>query len=74
MDFFVYYDSNFLISSTHHAAYSFIMCHKIGIPPISITGFGRKILSSLIRDPNPPANSTTFIVTHNFACKVTKNI
>ena len=35
---------------------------KIGIPPISIMGLGRRWLSSLMRVPNPPAKMTTFIL------------
>ena len=38
-----------------------MICHKIGLPPISTIGFGFKWLSSLIRVPNPPARITTFI-------------
>ena len=37
------------------------MCHKMGIPPISIIGFGLNWLSSLMREPKPPASNTTFI-------------
>ena len=40
------------------------MCHNIGIPPISIMGFGFNIVSSLILLPNPPAKSTDFNVFH----------
>src|SRR5262245_1726217 len=37
-----------------------MMCHRIGFPPISTIGFGRKVVSSERRDPNPPARMTTF--------------
>src|SRR5262245_50264704 len=39
----------------------FMMCHRIGLPPISTIGFGRKTVSSDKRDPNPPAKMTAFI-------------
>jgi hypothetical protein len=35
--------------------------NQIGWPPISIIGFGRSDVSSLILVPNPPASSTAFI-------------
>lgn len=38
-----------------------MICHKTGLPPISIMGFGLNSLSSEIRVPAPPAKSTTFI-------------
>ena len=37
------------------------MCQRIGLPPISIMGFGLKTLSSAMRVPRPPARITTFI-------------
>src|ERR1700680_755210 len=37
------------------------MCQMIGIPPISIIGFGLTSVSSAIRVPNPPASITAFI-------------
>jgi hypothetical protein len=37
------------------------MCQTIGIPPISIIGFGLTSVSSAIRVPNPPASITAFI-------------
>src|SRR5688572_20237441 len=37
-----------------------MMCQRIGRPPISIMGLGRRVDSSLIRDPSPPARMTTF--------------
>src|ERR1039457_2701774 len=40
--------------------YIFIICHKIGLPPISIIGLGLRCDSSLIRVPSPPASMTTF--------------
>ena len=42
------------------AEYIFMICHKIGNPPISIIGFGRRCDSSLMRVPKPPARITTF--------------
>src|SRR4051812_16062759 len=38
-----------------------MMCHRIGRPPISIIGLGRRWLSSEIRVPMPPARITAFI-------------
>jgi hypothetical protein len=37
-----------------------MMCHSIGLPPISTIGFGRTAVSSLSREPNPPAKITAF--------------
>ena len=37
------------------------MCHKIGLPPISIIGFGFKPVSSDNRVPKPPARITVFM-------------
>ena len=42
--------------------YNFMICHKIGFPPISIIGFGFMLVSSLILVPNPPASMNTFIL------------
>src|SRR5713226_9069050 len=39
----------------------FIMCHRIGLPPISTIGFGLACVSSLNREPKPPARMTAFI-------------
>src|SRR5262245_38792085 len=39
----------------------FMMCHRIGLPPISTMGLGRKAVSSDRRVPNPPAKMTAFI-------------
>src|SRR6516225_8340188 len=39
----------------------FMMCHRIGFPPISTIGFGRRLVSSDKRDPIPPARITAFI-------------
>ena len=36
------------------------MCHMIGLPPISIIGFGLRWDSSEIREPIPPARITVF--------------
>ena len=38
-----------------------MMCHKIGISPISIIGFGLKADSSDMRVPKPPARITDSI-------------
>src|SRR5215217_397803 len=38
-----------------------MMCHRIGLPPISTMGLGRKTVSSERRVPNPPAKITAFI-------------
>src|SRR5688572_13179254 len=42
------------------AEYTFIMCQSIGLPPISMSGFGFETVSSLIRLPIPPAKMTAF--------------
>jgi hypothetical protein len=34
----------------------------MGLPPISIMGFGFTLVSSEMRVPKPPANMTAFIV------------
>ena len=39
-----------------------MMCHRMGVPPISTIGFGRDCVSSLIRVPSPPARMTAFIL------------
>lgn len=36
------------------------------MPPSSTMGFGLYRDSSVIRDPSPPANNTTFIIRHPF--------
>src|SRR5579859_7402347 len=41
--------------------YSFMMCQRIGLPPISTMGFGLTWVSSLKREPKPPARITAFI-------------
>ena len=41
---------------------SFMMCHRIGRPPISIIGLGRRWLSSEMRVPSPPARMTAFMI------------
>src|SRR4030095_3459398 len=38
-----------------------MICQSIGLPPISIIGFGLRCVSSPIRVPKPPARITTFI-------------
>src|SRR5690606_42164160 len=38
-----------------------MMCQRIGLPPISTIGFGRRVVSSANRVPNPPARITAFI-------------
>ena len=40
----------------------FIMCHNIGIPPISIIGLGLYSDCSANLVPKPPASNTTFIM------------
>ena len=40
----------------------FMMCQRIGRPPISTMGFGRNSVSSLKRVPMPPARMTAFIL------------
>ncbi len=47
-------------SSIPWAAYIFMMCQSIGLPPISTIGFGRTDVSSLRREPKPPAKITAF--------------
>lgn len=37
-----------------------MICQRIGFPPISTMGFGRTVVSSLSRDPYPPASMTAF--------------
>ena len=37
-----------------------MMCHRIGLPPISIMGFGLMEVSSEILVPSPPARMTAF--------------
>src|SRR6185503_12152700 len=49
-------------SVTPCVVYMFITCQRIGRPPISIMGFGRRCDSSEIRVPMPPARITAFIV------------
>ena len=39
-----------------------MICHKIGLPPISIMGLGFRWVSSEMRVPRPPANMTAFIM------------
>src|SRR5262245_37519571 len=39
-----------------------MMCHRIGMPPISTIGLGRISVSSERREPRPPAKIATFIV------------
>ena len=39
-----------------------MICHRIGNPPISIIGLGRRWLSSDMRVPYPPASMTTFSI------------
>src|SRR5215203_4846563 len=38
-----------------------MMCQRIGMPPISIIGFGRSAVSSPSLVPRPPARMTVFI-------------
>src|SRR6266511_4093988 len=37
-----------------------MMCQRMGLPPISIIGFGLRSVSSLRREPKPPASMTAF--------------
>src|SRR5262249_47976163 len=37
------------------------MCQRIGLPPISTIGLGRTTVSSLMREPRPPASMTAFM-------------
>src|SRR5271166_743433 len=37
-----------------------MMCQSIGLPPISTIGLGRTAVSSLSREPKPPARITAF--------------
>src|SRR3989344_2964097 len=48
-------------SLTPWAAYIFMMCQRMGSPPISIMGLGRRCDSSEMRVPSPPASSTAFM-------------
>src|SRR6266571_525056 len=41
-------------------AYNFMMCQRIGLPPISTKGLGRYSVSSRRRVPSPPQSITTF--------------
>src|SRR5208282_1289157 len=41
-------------------AYNFIICQRIGRPPISTMGLGRYSVSSRKRVPSPPHSITTF--------------
>ena len=47
-----------LISFILFALNNFMICHRIGRPPISIIGFGFMWDSSLMRVPKPPARIT----------------
>jgi hypothetical protein len=38
----------------------FMMCHRIGLPPISTIGFGLSAVSSDKREPRPPARMIVF--------------
>src|SRR3989344_730619 len=49
-------------SFTPCASKIFMMCHRMGLPPISTIGFGRTAVSSLMRVPYPPARMTAFMV------------
>src|SRR5215212_6202255 len=37
-----------------------MMCQRIGLPPISTIGLGLRVVSSLRREPRPPARITAF--------------
>src|ERR1017187_9354821 len=49
-------------SVTLWAAKMFMMCQRIGRPPISTIGFGRRLVSSERREPNPPARMIAFML------------
>src|SRR5262245_3096414 len=63
----VFLDDVTLIPATDHNSLIpwwekiFMMCHKIGLPPISTIGFGLRWDSSDMRVPIPPARITAFI-------------
>src|SRR6266581_69228 len=40
-----------------------MMCQRIGRSPISTIGLGRVSVSSVSREPNPPARMTVFMIT-----------
>jgi hypothetical protein len=42
------------------AKYCFMMCQRIGLPPVSIIGFGLRCDSSLMHAPGPPAKIIAF--------------
>src|SRR5674536_139629 len=44
-----------------YVAYVFMICHRMGLPPTSTIGFGRRVVSSLSREPIPPARMTAFM-------------
>src|SRR6185295_14351755 len=50
-----------------------MMCQRIGFPPISTIGLGRPTVSSLRRDPIPPARMTAFMMSAHFrdSCRYT---
>src|SRR6266446_10108582 len=39
-----------------------MICHRIGRPPISTIGLSLIVVSSEMREPNPPASMTTFMI------------
>ena len=45
-----------------------MMCQRIGRPPISTIGLGLVSVSSISREPRPPARMTTFIRILAAAC------
>ena len=51
-----------------------MMCHRIGLPPISIIGLGRTSVSSENRVPRPPASNTAFIYFRHLTRLKTGNI
>ena len=40
----------------------FMMCQRIGLPPISTIGLGRSAVSSERREPSPPGKNDAFTV------------
>src|SRR4051812_43674577 len=49
-------------SSTPWAEYIFMRCQRIGLPPTSTIGLGRRDVSSASRVPRPPARMTAFTI------------
>src|SRR5713226_3132445 len=56
------YPSAMMNSSIPKHEKIFMMCQRIGFPPISTIGFGRTMVSSARRDPIPPAKIMAFMI------------